>query len=108
MEKLGVLSCVILSNVAPDFLYICSYTHMHGFRLLDDWWGVTASRSLDCPDVPEMVPARAGGNTSASEGDCVRSGWNGRAQWFPSLLRQFRALTLCPGLLSGFSLDHSS
>ncbi|KAF2981778.1 hypothetical protein EK904_014121 [Melospiza melodia maxima] len=50
-------------NVAPDFLYICSYTHMHGFRLLDNWWGVTASRSLDCPDVPEMVPASEQGET---------------------------------------------
>lgn len=63
MEKLWVLSCFILSKVAPDFLYICSYTHMHGFRLLDNWWGVTASRSLDCPDVPEMVPASEQGET---------------------------------------------
>lgn len=83
---------------------------MHGFRLLDNWWGVTASRSPDCPYFPEMVPASVQRKTCkcASEGDCVRSGCNGGALWLPSLLQPFRVLTLCPGLLSGFRLDHRS
>lgn len=36
---------------------------MHGFRLLDNWWGVTASRSPECLYVPEMVPASVQGET---------------------------------------------
>lgn len=50
---------------------------MHGFRLLDNWWGVTASRSPDCRCVPEMGPAGVQGETRVQ----VKGVCEGRLEW---------------------------